>query len=142
MAEKKTYISNADKVILKMALGSNDYGWDERTEPKKRVILTNPEAVKDTRLMSYVSAFKGTGHAEWEFLMAEFMIEAVGEALDTGKECDITVLFNTDFLAGARKNGGYSRRFTKDQVYKHIIKCFTIQEESAELLKLSINVAA
>ena len=141
MAEKKSYMSSSDRMSLEIALRSEDYGWEERTEPEKRVILTNPESLKSVGIMSYVSAFRGTGHSEWEFLMGAWMIDAVGEALDTRNECDITVVFNTEFLAAPKKKGEDYRRFTKEQVYNHIIKCFTIQENSKDILKLAINVA-
>ena len=140
MAEKKSYMTESNQSILGFALRSGDYGWEEREEPARKVILTNPEALKDFSLMSLVSGFRGTGHAEWEFLLGAWLLEAVGEAIETGNECDITIVFNTNFLAAPKKEGDDYRRFTKQQVYDHIIKFFTIQEENQEFLKIAVNV--
>lgn len=133
-------MSPSDKMSLGIALRENDYGWEERKTPERKVILTNPQDVKDAELLNYVSAFRGTGHSEWEFLMGAWMIESVGKALETGEECDITIVFNTEFLARPKKKGEDYRRFTKKQVYDHIIKCFTIVEDSKDVLKLAVKV--
>ncbi len=136
--EKKSYISSSDQLTISVALNSNDYGWEARTTPDKKVILTNPETLKDYGIMAYMSLFRGTGHTEWEVIMGMWMIDAIGEALETGNECDITIVFNTEFLAAPRKKGDDYRRFTKEQVYNHLIdKIFIIQEETDDKLKIA-----
>ena len=139
MAEKN-YMSESDQRVLDYALRRGDFGWEERAEPEKRVVLTNPESLEGVGIMSYVKAFRGTGHVEWEFIMATWMIDAVGKALETGDECDITVVFNTEFLAAPKRKGDDYRRLSKEQVYEHLIKLFTIQEESEDMIKVAINV--
>lgn len=82
-SRKKSYMSSKDWMLLNLALKSADYGWEERTEPERRVILTNPEALKDFEIMLYTSTFRGTGHAEWEFLMgAKFQSETVERSIN------------------------------------------------------------
>lgn len=142
MEEKKSYLSDHDKFYVGAALRGGNYGWEEGGKPEKKVILTNPSSLKDVRIQSYVSAFRGTGHAEWECLLGVWMIEAVGKSLDTGEECDITKVFNTTFLAkDPSGRNGENIKFTKEQVYEHIIKFFTILEDSEDVMKVAIKVA-
>lgn len=137
---KESYLSSMDQLGLGIALRSDDYGWEERQEPQKKVILTNPEELHGVELAQLVSLFRGTGHSEWEFIMSAWMIDAIGKSIDTGEPCDITIIFNTSFLASPRKKGEDYRRFTKEQVYNHIIKFFNIEEETDTTLRLSSKV--
>lgn len=122
--------------MLSLFLASQDYGWTDPDETHKKVILTNPADCKDKiTLFGLVSAWRETGHSEWEALLAGWFIDAVLKAITNGEsEADITHLFNRDFLA---RNG---RTFTAQQVYDHIIKWFDIVEETDDVLKLKIHI--
>lgn len=117
-------------------LMSRDYGWTEPDESHKKVILTNPNACKEKiSLMGMVSAWRGTGHGEWEAILGGWFVQAVIEAIENdAEEADITHLFNRDFLASR------DRVFTKQQVYDHLIKWFDIVEETEDTLKLRIHI--
>lgn len=134
MTEKTIYLSEEDIKLLAFVLLKNPFGWKE-TPSTKKVILANPESLKKTRLFDCASSFKGTGHAEWEYILAGWLISAAGKSIETGDECDISQLFNTTLLAS---NDAY---FTPKQIYNHLIHFFTIQEETKDVLKLVINVA-
>lgn len=137
----ESYMTSRDRRIYNFALRGQDYGWEEKNEPKQKVVLTNPEALKNVGLKEYVNMFRGTGHVEWEYIMGGWMIEAVGEAIDSGEECDVTRIFNTDFLAkSVGDDGSHVRRFTMKQVYDHIIPLFKIMEHSKDVLRIAINM--
>lgn len=135
----KNYLTKNERNALNFALSNRDYGWEPYVEIKK-FILTNPEEAQKVQYMAWVSAFRGTGHAEWEFLMAAWMINAIRESLETGDECNISRVFNTEFLASPRNEGEDYRRLKPEAVYKHIIKYFTIEEESGDVVVLTANV--
>lgn len=102
----------------------------ERNEYVQRVILTNPDALKEFGFWSYVSLFRGTGHSEWEFAMSNMLLNAIENAIHTDSECDISKLFNTDF----------DSKFTRKDVFNHIINFFTVEKEADNTLWLSLNV--
>lgn len=133
---KKTYISEKDYVVLAGVLRTGDYGW-ETLESKRKVILTNPGVFKDWGVTRYARFLMGTGHCEWEYLIGAWMTEAVGKALDTGKECDITEIFNKDLLSTPIEKGKDYRRFTKRQVYEKFMEFCRIEEESEDVLKIT-----
>lgn len=138
---ERCYMTGKDLRIFNFIVRGQDYGWDEKPEPKKRVILTNPEVLKDKGIQGYAKMLEGTGHTEWEYIMGSWMLDAVEEALASGKECDITRIFNTDFLANTADDGrSHFCRFTRENVYNHLISLFTIMEDSEDVLKISINV--
>lgn len=120
---------------LGIFLASRDYGWTEPDESHKKVILINPlECKEKICLMGMVSAWRGTGHSEWEAILGGWFIQAVLDAIEKNvNEADITHLFNRDFLAN-------NRVFTQAQVYNHLIKWFDIIEETDEVLKVRIHI--
>ena len=97
-------------------LGGHNLGW---TTPNKnvKVILVNPEDCKERITLSMIAkSWEGTGHKQWEVLLAGWFIKAVLEALDQNKkEADISLLFNRDFLA----EGKY---FSKKEVWEHLVR--------------------
>lgn len=117
-------------------LRSGDFGWSKPDESHKKVILTNPLDCKGKiSLMGMVSAWRGTGHSEWEAILGGWFVKAVVDAIkQNADEADITDLFNRDLLASK------DRVFTKEQVYDHIIKWFDIVEDTDELLRLRIHI--
>lgn len=134
--EKKPF--NYGMMSVAIGLASNDYGWNEPVELPKHYILRDIDAYKEkVTVMGLVSAWRGTGHSEWEFLLAGIFISNLLEAWEAGqKEVDITTLFDRDLLASN------NHVFTKEQVKDHIIKIFTVEEEDNENIYLRLNVAA
>ena len=128
------YDYGLDKVEL--FLISKDYGWSEPDKNHKKVILTNALDCKGKICFSgMVSAWLGTGHVEWEALLASWFVEAVVKAIEENvNEADITNLFNRDFWAYG------NRFFTQDQVYNHLIKWFDVVEEDQEVVKLKFHI--
>lgn len=129
---KQSYLSSSDRMSLGILLGSNDYGW-EINEGGKRYILTNPEDVLKFDIMSFVSAFRGSGHSEWEAIWGWVLIDCAGKAVHEGTPCDISTLFNRDYLATR------DRRFTGEQVWNHIKRFFTIESETDEEVVMKLN---
>ncbi|MBR1540164.1 MAG: hypothetical protein IJ629_03190 [Clostridia bacterium] len=121
---------------LGILLMSNDYGWKIHKENQKKVILTNPLDCKEKiTLLGMISAWRGTGHTEWEAILGWYFIKTVVNAIEHNEtEADITSLFNRDFLASN------NRVFTQKQVYSHLIKFFDIVEETDEVLKLKVHI--
>ena len=122
--------------ILKIALASRDYGWSDPDETHKKVVLTNPEDCKEKiSVFGMMSAWRGTGHYEWEALLGGWFVQAVINAIENeSPEADITHLFNRDLLASRNK------KFNQRQVYDHLIKWFDVVEETDEVLKLRIHI--
>lgn len=121
---------------LGILLASRDYGWTKPDESHKKVILTNPLDCKEKIcLMGMISAWRGTGHSEWEAILAGLFIQAVLDAIEKNvNEADITDLFNRDFIAS------HDRVFTQAQVYNHLIKWFDIVDETDKKLKVRIHI--
>ena len=118
-----------------LALSSRDYGWNVY-ENCKKVILTNPKECENVQVLDLVSAWHGTTHSEWEFLLAGWFVMAVIRAVDSNnEEADITALFNRDLLAAR------NRKMTKEAIYKHIIPYFDIVEETDDVLKVKLRLA-
>lgn len=123
---------------LRFLLMSGNFAWETREDETKKVILVNPKACEEKiTLTSMMAVWRGTGHSEWEAILAGLFVNAVVEALSKDEEeADITNLFNRDYKAA----GG--RRFTKEQVYDHLIKWFDIVKESKTTLKLKLRIGA
>lgn len=146
-AELPTPIAPEEKILtpapfdygldqLDFILRDKTYGWSEPDKGHKKVILTNPFDCKEKIcLMGMVSAWRGTGHFEWEAILGGWFIQAVLDSIEKNiNEADITHLFNRDFLA----SGG--RVFTQARVYNHLIRWFEIVEETDEVLKLRFRI--
>ncbi len=108
----------------------------ESKEKSKKVILTNPLDCKNKiNLKGMIAKWKGTGHIEWEFILAGLFIHDVVNAIENDdQEADLTFMFNLDFHD---KNGN---TFTAQQVYDHLIKSFTIVDETDTELKLKFCI--
>lgn len=122
--------------VLQIALRSGDYDWSDPYETKK-FVLVNPADCKDKiSVFGMASVWRGTGHSEWEFLLSALFVDAVLNALEKGEDtADITHLFNRDMLA----SGGL--KFTKEQVYEHLMPVFEIKSETDEEVCLKIRIA-
>ena len=124
--------------MLTVALRSNDYGWDNIAEPEKKYMLTDLESYKGRiNIFALASVWRQTGHSEWEYLLAAWLIYSVIDALEKGeKYADISILFNRDLLASR------DRRFTKEQIYSHIMPSFEKTDEDDGNIYLRLRLAA
>lgn len=123
---------------LRFLLMSGNFSWKTREDETKKVILVNPKDCEEKiSLTSMMAVWRGTGHSEWEAILAGLFVSAVVEALSKDEEeADITNVFNRDYKAA----GG--RLFTKEQVYDHLIKWFDIVEESETTLRVKLRIGA
>lgn len=119
--------------LMQAALISKDYGW--KMVPHKKVTLVNPRDCANLDILTLASIWNGTGHSEWEYIMAYALLYPTSKAIKSGRStADITGLFNRNLLAS--KN----RVFTSKQIYDHIIKWFEIVSDTEDELKLKIKI--
>ena len=134
--EAKAPTTDGDALFNQALFHNGDFGWSRPDTAHKRVILVNPRDCSRLTVFSLMSAFRGTGHSEWEGLLANWLLNAVREANVKGlAEADVTCLFDRDLLA---KDG---RTFTKSQIWNHIIRFFDIVEEDEHVVRLRAHVA-
>lgn len=119
--------------MIGLAIYTGDYGWDDK--PFKKVTLVNPKDCENKiNLIGMMSRWRGTGHGEWEALLAWWFVDAVVNALKSeSDEADISALFDRDLLA--RNN----RVFTQEQIYAHIIPSFEIVKDNDDGLWLKLK---
>ena len=129
---EQNYLSSGDRTTMGIVLRSGDYGWTEPLTTRK-YYLTNPKDVMKFDLFTYMSAFRGSGHSEWEAIWGWFLKDAAGRSIATGERCDISAIFNRDFLA---RN---DRKFTRQQVWDHIHTFFKIESETEDEVVLTLN---
>ena len=112
---------------------SKDYAWKE--VPYKHVILTNPkELIGHVSGEDLMARWHGTGHAEWEAILALIFIHSVKEAEKNDlDEIDITDIFSHDFQASN------NRKMSAEDVRKHISKSFKVVEETPDLIRVSFT---
>jgi hypothetical protein len=124
--------------MLNIALRGGDYGWTEPVQLPKKYVLVDLEAYREkVNVFGLVSAWRQTGHSEWEYLMAGYFISHLLKAYEVGvNETEITGLFDRDYLASG------DRVFTKEQVITHVMPSFTKVNEDEENVYLRLNVAA
>jgi len=121
--------------FLNIGLASKDYGWTDPEVLPKRFILVDIENYREkVSVRGLASAWRGTGHSEWEFLLAGIFVSELLDAYDAGEhQVDITKMFDRDFLA---RN---DRKFSKEQVREHILPWFEVTEvEDAFYLRLKV----
>ena len=113
-----------------------DYDLSEPDKTHKKVILVNPqECYRKIWLTRLAREWRGTGHFEWEVILAGCFIQLVIDAVENNcSEVEITKLFNRDFYAS------HYRVFTKRRIYNHIINSFDIIENTTEILKLRFRI--
>ena len=123
-----------NSVAVTCAMSSKDYGWDPK--PFKRVILTNVSDCKDKiSVVGVANSWRGTGHYEWELLLALNFVNKVVEALkNASNEANISEIFGADLHASD------GRVFSQKQIYEHIILFFDVLSETAEELRLAVHV--
>lgn len=94
-----------DKIYVDLALSSNDYGWS-KVDRSVKVKLLNPEICSentDFTTWNIMSQLKGTGHTEWEAILAASLMKSVCDWKKNGANLDdlpdISSLYNRDLLA-------------------------------------------
>ncbi len=110
----------SDSMMIGFTLSTRDYGW-EVTQTCPKILLSNTqECISNPSINAWnlMSCFRGTGHCEWECILAMFFMEALLEAEEKGKEADITSLFNRNFMASGNKT------FSSAQVARHLERWF------------------
>lgn len=137
---RKEYLKPDEIQTINAAIyfGGKDYGWEPYVE-KKHFVLTNPEIIAEFSPYNLALNFRGTGHFEWELLLAMWMVSAAREALDIGTECDISKVFNIELLVRPKHEGDDYRRLKPEQIREHIGKFFEVIEENENLCKMKVN---
>ncbi len=143
--KESTNDSNQDKRIdvyhdygtslLEYVLKSGDF--EERIRgSQKKYILTNVEECKNkVSIFGLVTSWKGTGHMEWEYLLAAYFADTLMEALNKHQEeADITCLFDKDLMS---KDG--SKVFKQEDIYAHLIDWFNVESETDYEVRVSLK---
>lgn len=107
-------------------------------KPYKKVILANAEDCKDRITVSHVRArLQGMGWFEWENLLANWLVEAVVEALNKGEtQADVTKLFTCDLL-GEDRIGQWTK--TQEMVVDFLMgRLFECLEEDENVMRVRI----
>lgn len=122
--------------MVDIALITQDFGWTDAVKLPKQYILVDIERYKEkVTVLGLASCWSGTGHAEWEYLLAGMLVGSLLDAWDNDEtELDITSLFDRDLLASG------DRVFTKEQVTEHIMPSFTKLREDDKNIYLELNV--
>ena len=121
---------------LGFALRSRDYGWERVPESKKVVLINADQCKNKITVTSVASAWRGTGHSEWEYWLAGYFVVQVVEALmNKENEADISMMFDRDLTASD------GRRLTKAQIWEHLSKYFDIVEEEDDKIRFSVHIA-
>ena len=129
------WLRGNERMVMNVALMSEDINFDDFNENHRRVIIVNPNDAVNLELMDYVSALNGTGHSEWEYMLAFLLVNSIRRASAVGDEADISRLFDRSFTASG------NRKMTADQILKHCLKLFTIVEDRPDILKVKIKAA-
>ena len=117
-------------------LSTRNYSWSEK--PHKKVTLINVTDCKDKiTLTGMIKLLMGTGHLEWEALLAAWLIEAVVNAVKNGEDtADITKVFARELSA---YNSISKWTFPHDAHYKFLMtKIFEKVEENNDELKVKL----
>lgn len=139
--KEKDYLTQEERkaVGIHLYFDGRDYGQEKYVE-KKHFVLTNPEAIKDFSVMSLAADFRGTGHSEWEVLLAMWMLEAARKAVEENCECDVSQVFNAHLLASPKHDGEDYRRLTPEDIWNHLNRFFIVEEESDTFCKITAKM--
>lgn len=119
---------------------------------EKRYILRDIDSLKmKVSMMGLISAWRGTGKSEWEFMMALLFMKPLRAAWNDGKdEVDITHLFEAEFLAWPKNlpgektkeiDGNTYRVFDQEDVKEKVLPFFEILEETDDTVYLKGKLA-
>ena len=107
-------------------------------KPYKKVILTNVAECENRITVDHVRhRLMGMRWFEWEDLLSHWLVEAIVEAIRTGKtEADITKMFTCELL-GEDKIGDFSK--PQEEVIDFIMgRLFECLEEDDEMMRVRI----
>ena len=129
--EKDPYGMNfVDGVLM-----SNDFGWLFDDSFNKKVYLTNPLEVFGRKLTvaRLANRFNGTGHQEWEVLLAYWLLHSCQQANQKRESfAEITWLFNKTFIAEGKE-------MKRCDVYEHLLPQFELVRELDDELYLKLK---
>ena len=125
-----------NEAMLSIALHSQDYGLSPAYQLPKRFILRQVGKIPEwLDLYQTMAIFRELGKTEWEALLAYFFLTKIEDAEAKGEdEADITGLFANDYFDRRDK------KVTKEQVYDHLIRFFTVVEETDDIIYLTFNI--
>ncbi|MDR0978750.1 MAG: hypothetical protein LBL91_02260 [Lachnospiraceae bacterium] len=132
---RQRMIPYRDEQIFNSIMRSDDYGYTKPQVGHKKYILTNVEETSQRITLEKLAGYwAGTGHVEWEYLMAFILIQEVLKAYEAGtKEADLTELLGRDFSAR------FDRTFSKEKVWEHIQSSFEIVREDSKNIFLELS---
>jgi len=125
-----------NEAMLSIALHSQDYGLSPAYQLPKRFILRQVGKIPEwLDLYQTMAIFRELGKTEWEALLAYFFLAKIEDAEAKGEdEADIPGLFANDYFDRRDK------KVTKEQVYDHLIRFFTVVEETDDIIYLTFNI--
>ena len=124
------WLRGSERLVLNFEMMSHDINFEDINENPRRVVIINP---KDA--INLATALQGTGHSEWEYMLAFLLVNSVRKAAAVDDEADISKMFDRSYTTASGK-----KKMTADQILDHCMKIFTVVEESPEVLKLRIKV--
>jgi len=135
----QSYLTKDELEAVKFFYTGPGFDFEEPYVQEKQFILTNPNDVKDFSLHEWTEMFQGTGHVEWEVIMAWWFVEAIRSAVDKKTMCDVSRIFNTTFLAiNLYCTPRITKRLYPSDVINHIGHYFSIKE-SIEIVYLTFK---
>ena len=133
------YLTADECSLISMKLWSGDYS-SKYHNITKRFLLTNPKEANNVSLEEWIYRFNGTGHSEWETLLAVWLVIDIRRSLDTKKDCDISDLFAVDLLASPTSKNESYRIFSSEEIYNHLAHIFKVVEETEQIVKFEASV--
>ena len=131
----------SDKLVVDLTLSSNDYGWG-KTDENIKVKLVNPSACVENPEFStwnIMGMLFGTGHSEWEAILATVLMEAVcnwakNKEENADETVDISAMFNRDLISA-------KSIFTKSDIDKFLCRIFKterIEPDGTKFVKFQV----
>ena len=128
------WLRGSERLVLNYEMMSKDISFEDINKNPRRVLIVNPKDAVNLRLMDYATALQGTGHTEWEYMLAFLLVNSIRSAAAVGDEADVSEMFDRSYTAKGKK------KMTANQILDHCMKIFTVVEDSPEVLKLRIKV--
>ena len=128
------WLRGSERLVLNYEMMSKDISFEDINKNPRRVLIVNPKDAVNLRLMDYAAALQGTGHTEWEYMLAFLLVNSIRSAAAAGDEADVSEMFDRSYTAKGKK------KMTANQILDHCMKIFTVVEDSPEVLKLRIKV--
>ena len=97
------WLRGSERLVLNYEMMSKDIGFEDFNKNPRRVVIVNPNDAVNLRLMDYATALQGTGHTEWEYMLAFLLVNSIRKAAAVGDEADISKMFDKSYTAKGRK---------------------------------------